>query len=150
MKPVSKTAQRVLDVLVSGLSDDFGDEDARHHRKIDNGGAGIMALGVEYIGPGMIAVAHRYEQNGDIMSDPEITYWRRPETGEWYPVTYEQHAVGLYQVAIVFDEKGKPTRENRRIQYDLVSFTTTWMRNIVDQQFAGKLPASLAAPVECA
>jgi hypothetical protein len=124
---VNKTASRTLDFLTKDL--EVGGE----NRKIDNGGAGIMAVVVECIGKDLYSVAHYYEQNGDLMADPEITYWRTP-IGAWMPVTYTQHNLGIYQEAILFDGCDAPQRFSSRLVRDISKFTNDWMKNIREQQ----------------
>lgn len=124
MKPVSATAQRVLEILIAGL-------DTHQSRKIDNSGGTFMAVHVERIGEDLFSVAHYFEQNGDMMADPDIVFWR--DCGRFYPVEYTQHALGIYQRLVTF-ENGRPVRFMSRQQADAASFTTTWMRNIKQQQ----------------
>lgn len=128
MKPISKTAQQTLEILISGLS--YG---GTSHRKIDNGGAGIMAVSVEIIGPRFVSVAHYYEQNGDLMADPEVVFWHGPD-GRFYPVEYKQDNLGSYQRLVVFDDAGQPVKISPRAQANVASFSTTWFRNIKIQQ----------------
>jgi hypothetical protein len=145
MKAVSQTAQKVLDVLTTGLTLEApSDERATQYRRIDCGRAGIMPLSVEVIAPSRIAVAHRYEMNGDLVPDPEMTFWRGPDE-RWYPASITQ-AMLPERTAIAFDAHDKPKGFAPKLQRELAGFTTTWMRNVVDQQWEGKLPKTLVEP----
>lgn len=124
LKPVSATAQRVLETLIAGL-------DVHQSRKIDNSRGTFMAVHVERVGEDFFSIAHYFEQNGDLMADPDIVFWR--DGGRFYPVEYTQHALGIYQRLVTF-ENGRPVRFMTRQQADAATFTTTWMRNIKQQQ----------------
>jgi hypothetical protein len=117
-----------------------------------------LPLSIEYVGYGprggaLIAVAHRYVLNGDLMNDPEIVFeitsaeTRRahpqarlegghpfiPPEGEWTPISYEQHDLGLYQEAIVLD--GDKVMIRPKLLQDLQSFVRMWDKNIKEQGF---------------
>ena len=87
MKAINKRAAAVMDKLVDGL-EFIGD-----HRKVDNGGAGIMAVCVEFIGQfglgDVFSVAHYHVQNGDMMQDPEMEFIRAAD-GRYYPRSFLQ------------------------------------------------------------
>ena len=125
-KQINKTASRILDVLTRDL--EFGES-----RKIDNGGSAIMAVCVECIGPNKYSIAHYYEQNGDLVADPDMTFWKSP-IGSWLPVTFEMPGLGVCQEALLFDGKDTPQRFSASLLSDLSVFTNDWMRNIRDQQ----------------
>ena len=72
MQPLSPQALAVFRVLTEGLSQ-VGD-----HRKISNNQC-FMPVSVEVVGTTpqnalIVSVAHYYEQNGDLMADPEVTF----------------------------------------------------------------------------
>jgi len=81
----------------------------------------------------MISIAHYYEQNGDLMADPDLTV-EIDDAGEFHPVAYQQDNMGLYQEAC-FRQEGK-TMIRPRLVRDLKSFMRTWNRNLKDQGFA--------------
>jgi hypothetical protein len=125
LKPIGKAAQRVLETLISGL-------DTYQSRKIDNAAGTFMAVHVERIGEDLFSVAHYFVQNGDMMADPDVVFWKAPD-GHFYPAEYTQHSLGIYQQLITF-ENGQPVRFMPRQQADVATFCTTWMRNIRVQQ----------------
>jgi hypothetical protein len=128
MIKISKQAKCVLDQLTEGLTE------SSHHRKIDNT-PGFMSVHVEHIGQcdlgPMFSVAHYYEQNGDLMKDPDMTFLRG-EDGQYYPLEFQQDPV-IYQCAVEWED-GKIARVNQKLQRDLAKFAGMWMRNIKAQQ----------------
>ena len=70
MKAVGKFAEQILKTLVEAL------KDVEDHKKVDNSGGAFMPVSVEFIGKcrlgDLFSVAHYYEQNGDLMRDPEM------------------------------------------------------------------------------
>jgi len=128
MKTLSKTAQAILDTLADLAEQNGG------YLKLDNGGSGIMPVSVEHIAPHLMAVAHYGEQNGDLMADPDMTFYRPKKGGAWIPASFQNDYMGVYQEALIFGDDGRPVQYRPRLLADLCSFTTTWMRNIKQQQ----------------
>lgn len=131
MKSLDQRAKAIFHELIEPL------DATRASRKIDRGGACIMAVCVErvYEWPvGVVySVTHYYEQNGDLMADPDMTFLVDALSGDVCPLTYQQDGLGLYQEAASYDrERGVVC--NPRLQADLTSFANQWMRNIKDQQ----------------
>ena len=141
IKPLSPSALSVFRVLTEGIAQ-IGD-----HRKFDNGGSGIMPAVVEAVGTTpqgalIISVAHYYEQNGDLMADPEITFVVARDDYV-FPISYKQDGLGIDREYVRWE--GERVFWNLKAQNDLASFCTNWMRNIKEQQFGGKLPKVAAA-----
>lgn len=90
----------------------------------------FMRLVIEWIGPGtstyteQISVAHYYEQNGDAMRDPEITFEVERDTLEMTPLTFQQDNMGIYW------ELTTPAK-----LADAEEFCKMWDENIRDQGF---------------
>ncbi len=129
MKAINKQAQAVMDRLTEGV-------DSEHPKKIDNGSAGIMAVHVEIVnqcewGP-IYSIAHYYEQNGDLMRDPDMEFLKGHD-GCYYPIMYRQDGLGICQESVTFDD-GQPAKFRRRMQADQAGFAGLWMRNIKRQQ----------------
>ncbi len=93
-------------------------------------GESMMPLKIESIGDNEISIAHYYRQNGDSMSDPEMTFRIDHEKGTLEPLTYQQDGLGLYQQ--VYPEPGKWIPKLRK---DLNRFTNQWFRNIEEQRY---------------
>ena len=97
-----------------------------------------MRLVIEHIGTGprglpAISVAHYYEQNGDLMRDPEMVFEVSPDG--WEPVSYRQDNLGVYQEAVVVDN-GQTILRPRLIR-ELKAFARQWDRNLAQQGWKG-------------
>ena len=87
---------------------------------------GLMPLIIQQIGENEIAMAHTYEQYGDLMYDPEMTFRIDTENGTLEPLTFRQDGgLPLYQE--VYPEPGKWIP---RLRNDLSAFTDQWLKNI--------------------
>lgn len=124
MQTISKPAAKILDTLTSGLK-------PGESRKIDASGGSYMPVHVECLTDGHYSVAHYFEQNGDLVPDPDMEFYRA-ETGAWLPVNCTM-ATGYYTQAISF-EGSKPKGFYPHVLRELCSFASMWMRNIKDQQ----------------
>lgn len=138
----SLTAARTLNVLTGGL-------DSRNsHREIDNAAGVFMPVVVEFVGhvglgssnDGLplvfptFAVSHYYEQNGDLMRDPDMVFMRAG-AGRWYPLSFRQDGgVPRDDSVVDYNGFGEIVSYRPRLQRDMAVFTTGWMRNIRAQQ----------------
>ena len=72
MKCLNEKAEAIFRKLTEGLVK-VGD-----HRKIDNAPGSFMAVSIEIIGRSglgpLMSVAHYYEQNSDLMRDPDVVF----------------------------------------------------------------------------
>jgi hypothetical protein len=131
VKTLSRLAATVLDELTADLQ-------VGESRKIDRG-LGFMPVHVECLHratPGLLySVAHYYEQNGDLVPDPDVVFLRRADG--WSPVSFQNSIA--YRVAVHFHDDGTIEVDERE-QRDLVIFCNQWMRNIREQQ--GPSPGS--------
>ena len=131
MKHLSLEGKKIMDILTYSIND-------YEARKIQNNPSkSIMAVHIEMInkisqGP-VFSVAHYYEQNGDLMKDPDMTFLRGAD-GEYYPLSYQQDGLGIYQDAVEWDDDGNIKGIRPKMQADMVSFANDWMVNIRDQQ----------------
>ncbi len=91
----------------------------------------FQAVHVDRIGPNQYAVAHSFEQNGDLVSDPDMTFLRRGD--DFYPLTIQQ-AFGGYRRVVELDGEGNTTAWDPRGYRELRSFAAMWMKNIEWQQ----------------
>lgn len=126
MKPINKTAGRILDKLIA-----LADESPTGHVRIANCDA-FMPVIVERLSPDRVSVAHYGEQNGDLMADPEMEFWHGPD-GRYYPAAFQNSYLATYRKAIEFVDS-KPMAFYKREQADQASFAGQWMRNIKAQQ----------------
>lgn len=132
MHHLNKTAGRILDTLIQGIEEGG-------HRKIDNAKSkSIMPVDVEMIestpNGNIFSVTHFYKQNGDMMHDPDMTFWRTV-SGDYYPLSYQQDNLGIYQNVIAErDSDGRIKRYYPGLSAELAAFANSWMRNIKEQQ----------------
>ena len=108
---------------------------------------GYMRLVIEYVGKAgnenlVISVAHYYEQNGDQMRDPEMTFLVSPK-GAWLPMSYLQDNFGIFQEAIFKLADGKWLLHKKLIK-ELMAFSKQWDRNLKEHGFAD-VPVKVAA-----
>lgn len=101
------------------------------------GPPGFMPLVVEYVGVGfrgfpLISVAHYFEQHGDLMADPEMTF--EVAGSDWQPLTFQQDGLGVYQEAVYQGEDGQ-TMVRPKLLQDLRAFARIWDDNIAVQGY---------------
>jgi hypothetical protein len=103
------------------------------HIRLDN--PPYMALSIEVIGKNLVSVAHYYEQNGDLVPDPDAVFFTGYELESgWVPVSV-QMAIGTYHQASWVDD-GEITRFDLREQAEQAAFANMWARNLQEQGFA--------------
>ena len=82
------------------------------------------------------AISHTYEQNGDLMRDPEVVFLRveglNLDDPTWYPVEYRQDPI-VWSVSAKLGPDLTPVKFYPRRQRDLCSFVTAWCSNINSQ-----------------
>lgn len=128
---LDKSAEKVFHTLIEGLKEP-GDA-----KKIDNTNGTYMPVHVEIFDRSQygnhVSIAHYYEQNGDLMKDPEMTFLASLK-GSVLPMTFEQDGgIPVCQVAMEIDENGT-IRRSENLQDSLADFANMWMMNIKDQQ----------------
>jgi hypothetical protein len=127
MKHLNAFSCKVLNQLVDGLK-------TLEAKTIDNTRGVFMPVHVEDIGDcplgRVVSVAHYYEQNGDLVPDPEGTFIYDGTT--WYPQHLQQNT-GYFTEAIHFKD-GNAVYSTTALA-ELISFANMWLRNISEQQF---------------
>jgi hypothetical protein len=93
----------------------------------------IEIIGTTGLGP-LVSIAHYYEQNGDLMRDPDVIFLIGADQ-QVYPISFRQDNLGTYLEAAVIDNGQWKVRT--KMQADLCSFCNQWMRNINEQQQLG-------------
>jgi hypothetical protein len=118
---------------------------------------GYDRLCIEHVGPSLVdglvslSVAHYFEQNGDLMSDPEMTFDVNPGddkqfgwlSGTWRPSSITQSPLGVYREAVFLD--GGRVMIRPRLIAELKEFARMWNRNIGDQGYLEAFKRQLAA-----
>ena len=123
MTPITERAQKVFEALVFGLS-------PAESRTVDTEAGTFMAVQVERLTDTRFAIAHYFEQGGDLVPDPDMEFWRGPD-GRIYPVAV-QFATGHYGLAMAFPKEGPAVYEAE--QKDQARFASFWLANIRAQQ----------------
>ena len=126
MRAISKKVQKVMDRIVELLG-------GKESLKLDNAPEAYMPLSVDRTGDNTFALAHYGEQNGDLMADPDMVFWRGPD-GRYYPVSYQNDYMGVCDQAVVEWKNGKPDVYRPKTQAGMVKFANVWMNNIAHQQ----------------
>lgn len=128
MKPISTVATHFMDDLTKGVTLDTP-------KKLEPESSGIMALHIEWVGEcnygEMYSVAQYYEQNGDLMRDPDVVFIKGKDLN-YYPISYRQDGLGVDQETVVFKD-GVVKWVHYSAQKQLVIFVNQWMRNLADQ-----------------
>lgn len=129
MKALNKAATATMNKMVSMMKDGYV--------KIDNTGGSCMSVSVEQIFENenyrIFSVAHYYEQNGDLMADPEMCFINLKAVGSFLPSYFKQDNIGIEQESIVI-ENGEIKGYRAKLQADHTSFANMWLRNIKNQQ----------------
>lgn len=128
MKGLGKDASAVFRRITEELG-------TKRSMKIDKAHGVFMALCVERIGHAkgkwagpLYSFAHYYEQNRDLMRDPEIVFLAA-DAGI-YPLSYRQDSLGMDEEYLDL----ATGRLDAAKQSDLCDFAELWMRNIQEQQ----------------
>jgi hypothetical protein len=98
MRTLPKAASQVLDALTAGLQ-------VGQSRKVDNSGGTYMAVHVDRLSERRYSLAHYYEQNGDLVCDPDGVFLKT-DAG-WLPVSL-QLCTGHYTEAVQVDGDDEP------------------------------------------
>lgn len=123
------TMQRIITQLAERHGRDFTKPGA--HLRLDM--PNFDRLTIENIGPNQISVAHYFEQNGDLIADPEIVFF----TGSlvWTPLAIGQVMTGWREVAWLNDDATALDRYLPRAHTDVAVFAEQWARNIKMQRW---------------
>jgi hypothetical protein len=104
----------------------------RNHRRIDDIQGRFMPAIVERLDENRYSLTHYGELNGDLMADPEMTFWFNPER-KIYAASYRNDYMGVDRQALEF-EGGTPVVYHHAVQRDMAEFADLWLRNIAAQQ----------------
>lgn len=125
--------ERNFDRLVKlGIINEKGELQFKESLKLKSGA--FMDLNLDYLEKDeqgeIIAMAHNYEQNGDIMADPDMQIRIIPEMRSIEALTYQQDGMGIFQE--VYPE---PNKVNPKVKKELNAFLETWLKNLIAQGF---------------
>jgi len=133
LKPLNQKATKIFFKIIKGVNKDAA-------KYIGQKGTAFMQVVVEQIyheneyGK-VYSIGHYYIQNGDRMSDPEMTFLVNDDDGKVYPLSFEQHGFfARYEESALFDENGKYKGKYKKRHNDHKNFANQWMENINHQQ----------------
>lgn len=87
-------------------------------------------LGKDETGNIRFSMAHNFEQNGDIMADPDMEIRVIPEMQSVEALTYQLDSMGIFQR--VYPE---PNKVDPKVKKELNSFLGKWLTNLIQQRF---------------
>ncbi len=92
---------------------------------------GYDRLVIEAIGHRCISVVHYFEQNGDLIADLEVVFFR-DHAGNWIAIETTMVMIGTRRYVEPGKVKGNDgvVALNARMQADLARFTDIWAKNI--------------------
>ena len=131
MKHLNDKATAIFRKLTEGLKK-VGD-----HQQWNNDrsfmAACIELIGRTGLGP-LVSIAHYYQQNGDMMRDPDVVFLIGADQ-HVYPISYRQDGMGIYQEAAIVEDGW--WKVCTKMQADICGFCNQWMQNINEQQQLG-------------
>ena len=97
--------------------------------------AGFMDLNIDFLRKNyddtfVIAMAHNFTQNGDLMCDPDMEIRIFPKTETAEALTFQLDSLGIFQ-RVYQDNK-----VNIEIKKDLNRFLDKWLTNIKSQKYS--------------
>jgi hypothetical protein len=107
-------------------------------KKVEN--TPYMPLTIERHGD-VVYLSHTSVMNGDLMSDPLMTFRIDDEMKVAAPLTFQNDWTGTYQEVWGYTETGQKGKRVR-LERDLISFAVDWLRNLRDQGFGKVIPTS--------
>ncbi len=100
--------------------------------------SGFMDLNMDNLGNNRIALSHNYEQNGDLIPDPDMEIHILPELKAIEALSYQD----TYGYQAVYPEPGKV---NIRAKQKLNAFLSHWLKNLRDQGFKRQIDTGKTA-----
>ena len=94
---------------------------------------GYDRLCVENIGLNRVAVTHYFEQNGDLIQDPEIVFFVGDEILGWIPIEITQVIGGWRQYVKLSADRSRPITYRKQAQASLAEFAEICANNIEGQ-----------------
>jgi hypothetical protein len=145
METLNKNSNSIFCALIDKMQ-------GKQHLKIIN--EPFMPLTIERIGQAyggeaqLYSLCHYYEQNGDLMQDPEMCFIVADHRGQdnptaWdqvriAPYLYQQANTGTYQESITL-QNNELTTIDHALQAEHTAFANQWLSNIKQQGFLNKV-----------
>jgi hypothetical protein len=133
MKFLSKHSSGIFRKLIAAM-------DGKDHLKLDNSNSVFMPIIIERLHElpdplnghkvTVYSLSHYYEQNGDLVPDPDMTFAVTDEV--IIPLTYQN--TYRYDEAIQIQPSPDPWLVKHHLYNSLISFANMWLKNIKEQQ----------------
>jgi len=129
MKALNAQATATLKRMVALMEDGY--------IKIDNTNGSFIPVSVEQIFENekykQISIAHYYEQEGDLLADPEMVFIYSKALDVFYASYFKQDNLGIEEDSIIM-EQGEIKGYRARMQKNHNEFANLWLKNIKHQQ----------------
>ena len=126
MKKINLASKLIL-LKLWGLAEENGG-----HYKLNNNET-YIPLSIEILEKDIISICHYGEQNGDLMRDPEMLFWK-DKNGDYFPYYFCNDYIGHEE--IIGEPIGRILKiTNAKKQRYQVEFADIWLKNIKHQQF---------------
>ena len=106
--------------------------------KFDNSEESFMAVVVEEVMDKgkfkIISVAHYYEQNGDLMVDPEMMFIYFKDKNIYISFYFKQDGILCTEQESIIIENNEITGIKTKLQAEHTAFANIWLQNIKIQQ----------------
>ena len=96
-------------------------------------GEAFMPLFVEKVGDDHIAIYHHYEVNGDLIADPDMSFWINKDEKALHARSFQQDIPPIYQ------QVAYNGTVNMKLETELNSFARHWFRNIQSQGYVREI-----------
>ena len=125
MKKIDDSSKLILDKLWNLAEQNNG------YYKLNNEPT-YIPLTIEILDNRQVSLCHYGEQNGDLMRDPEMVFWK-DDKGDYYPFYYRNNYVGYEEISGQIVENMLVVEDIKR-QESQAKFADIWMKNIKEQQ----------------
>ena len=126
MKTIYETIYQKLETL--------GVTEINEYKKLEAGG--FMDLNIDILSDNdevkIIAMAHNFTQNGDVMADPDMEIRIYKKTGMAEALTFQQDSLGIFQRVYLDND----TKVDLQAKKDLNKFLNQWLTNLKSQGFS--------------
>lgn len=116
----SPRMQRLITRIVESHGQSIDDKDLHLKLALPS----YMPLTIERTYEKEISIAHYYEQNGDLIADPDVSFLMLP--GGWAACEIRQ----VFGAVIAAELSDGGIKYNKRRQADIASFCVTWAANL--------------------
>ncbi len=133
---VSPQATEILCQLAQTYGFDLTNSRRKIYLSLEQEGYNRLVL--EKNEPHVISLSHYYKQNGDLMSNPDVTFFTQSDGNRLllYPLTFTQSNLGIYQeVAELNNERDCLIKYYPLAMKDLTDFCSTWLVNLKAQHW---------------